>query len=534
MKQLWTIFLFLCVTQLALAQTAQTNRINYQAVARKADGSPIAEGSSITMRITILEGSATGTSVYSETKSIQTAKYGLFKHSIGDGSPVGTSNFNAISWGSKKWLKVEIDPLGGSAYVEVSNEEMKAVPFANVAATANTAISANTATTAINATNAVTATNVLNLPNPINQSLKINGNGGATFTLNETTASMTRIRWSQTNNAKYWDMASYPSITAEHFPSVLDFWYWNGSSGSSQFQLRGNGKGGFGITDDKQYIGRVNIVNDDDYVTNPSLTIQTARPNDFTRVRFLSTARPTKLWDMATITGATPADARYNFWYSDNAGTGRDILSISGDGKVGIGTGPSTGLLTIENFDEYAKPTMMLRSSNSGLFTRLRFTNTGFSNRWWDIVTVANGNPDGRLIFHFNNGTTNKDLFTFDFAGNAYASGSFINASDERLKKNITPLSRSLPILMQLSGYHYNWKDETADASLQLGFLAQEVEKYFPELVKTNDKGMKGINYIGLIPVVVTAMKEQQKSIETLQKTMEMLQKEIEELKNKK
>jgi Ca2+-binding EF-hand superfamily protein len=56
----------------------------------------------------------------------------------------------------------------------------------------------------------------------------------------------------------------------------------------------------------------------------------------------------------------------------------------------------------------------------------------------------------------------------------------------------------------------------------QYGLIAQEVEKIFPEMVKTIDaKGYKGVDYMKLIPVLVEAIKEQQKQIEDLKKAVQ-------------
>jgi hypothetical protein len=92
--------------------------------------------------------------------------------------------------------------------------------------------------------------------------------------------------------------------------------------------------------------------------------------------------------------------------------------------------------------------------------------------------------------------------------GNAWVKGTVTAngvtlTSDERLKKDITPLGAAMPLLEKLNGYQYHWKDETWDATLQTGLLAQEVEKVLPELVKTDDKGMKSVNYIGLMPYLL-------------------------------
>ena len=106
--------------------------------------------------------------------------------------------------------------------------------------------------------------------------------------------------------------------------------------------------------------------------------------------------------------------------------------------------------------------------------------------------------------------------------GNVRATA-FILASDERLKKNILPLQNNLSLLMQLNGYSYYWKDESIDASMQSGLIAQEVQKLFPQLVKGNTNGDLAVNYIGLIPVMIESIKTQQQQIDELKILVQQL-----------
>lgn len=83
-----------------------------------------------------------------------------------------------------------------------------------------------------------------------------------------------------------------------------------------------------------------------------------------------------------------------------------------------------------------------------------------------------------------------------------------VQASDKRLKQDITLLKGSLDAISQMHGYHYYWIDPARGADLQTGVIAQEVEKYFPELVQENEKGFKTVNYIGLIPHLIESVRE--------------------------
>ncbi|MCF2505092.1 tail fiber domain-containing protein [Dyadobacter sp. CY107] len=92
--------------------------------------------------------------------------------------------------------------------------------------------------------------------------------------------------------------------------------------------------------------------------------------------------------------------------------------------------------------------------------------------------------------------------------GNGYLNGNLIQTSDRRLKTNILPFENSIEKVSSLQGYHYNWEDKTKDQTLQTGLIAQEVEQVFPELVSTNKDGFKSVNYIGLVPHLIESVKE--------------------------
>ena len=108
-----------------------------------------------------------------------------------------------------------------------------------------------------------------------------------------------------------------------------------------------------------------------------------------------------------------------------------------------------------------------------------------------------------------------------------FRSGTLTQNSDARLKENIIPLTSTLKNIQQLNGYTYNWKDKARDSSLQIGVLAQELQKVYPQLVKQDEKGTLSVNYIGLVPVLIESVKEQQKQIEELKAAMELIKQKI-------
>ena len=79
--------------------------------------------------------------------------------------------------------------------------------------------------------------------------------------------------------------------------------------------------------------------------------------------------------------------------------------------------------------------------------------------------------------------------------------------SDERLKKNINSLDSGLEELLRVQTKTYNWNDESKPINLQIGVIAQQLETVFPELVD-NSQEYKSVNYIGLIPVMIEAIRD--------------------------
>ena len=96
---------------------------------------------------------------------------------------------------------------------------------------------------------------------------------------------------------------------------------------------------------------------------------------------------------------------------------------------------------------------------------------------------------------------------------NVLATGPITACSDIRFKKQITPLQNSLKNILKLQGVNYFWKtkefpDRYFNEINQIGLIAQEVEKIFPELVVTNIDGYKSVDYSKLTPILVEAIKE--------------------------
>lgn len=139
------------------------------------------------------------------------------------------------------------------------------------------------------------------------------------------------------------------------------------------------------------------------------------------------------------------------------------------------------------------------------------------------FVLKGNSTKTDRLII-WNSGEMGIDRepiskYKLSVNGDVYAK-SYQTASDERLKTNIRPLSGDL--LYNINGISYKKKNQP-DKSVYFGFVAQEVQKVYPEIVSIDDKGYLSINYLSLIPVCIEAMKDQQKAIARNQKIIDSI-----------
>ncbi len=106
---------------------------------------------------------------------------------------------------------------------------------------------------------------------------------------------------------------------------------------------------------------------------------------------------------------------------------------------------------------------------------------------------------------------------TLTVAGDLVAYGS---PSDKRLKENIKPIESALDKVSKLQGVTFNWKESGSILELKedVGFIAQDVQKVMPELVRENKDGMLSMRHQGIAPILLEAIKELKAEIEELKK----------------
>jgi hypothetical protein len=133
MKKIKLLLFVAGVTISLLASGQVPQLIDYQGMARDGSGIPLAN-TTIGVRMSVMEGPLPGTNVYSERHTPPTNSYGLFHLMIGDGT-VLFGSFAGINWASGDYyIRTEIDPNGGSAYIDMGKSKLATVPFAFYAA----------------------------------------------------------------------------------------------------------------------------------------------------------------------------------------------------------------------------------------------------------------------------------------------------------------------------------------------------------------------------------------------------------------
>jgi hypothetical protein len=237
------------------------------------------------------------------------------------------------------------------------------------------------------------------------------------------------------------------------------------------------------------------------------------------------------------IQNQTTQQASSNFNISGNGSIGGNS-TVAGNSTVGgtltAGTASVNGILTLNTGDQ----DKIFLTSQGAVGSKLGHA------LGWGLLSYA-GPGSGSQGYHawllsgatsyqermrltaagLGIGTSTPGV-ALDVVGNINASGQVrasgvVLTSDRRFKQNIRPLGSALSSVLALRGVRYEWNalgvahGGTAGAG-QVGLIAQEVERLYPELVSTDAQGYKAVNYAQLTPVLIEALKEQQAQIEAL------------------
>lgn len=216
--------------------------------------------------------------------------------------------------------------------------------------------------------------------------------------------------------------------------------------------------------------------------------------------------------------------------------------------NLGIGTNPF-GAFHI-NSSSIANAVI---EGSSQYGTWLSMGNTYSGGEWFSVISTADNNSEGAgklvlrpaagpgstlggnntfTMLHTNGNIgigTNNPTEKLEVNGNIKATGNVVSSSDARFKTRVEVIPDALQRIGEINGVYYSWKtaeypERQFSEDRQIGFLAQEVEKQFPEIVFTDRDGYKSVDYSRLTPVLLEALKEQQRQIEALQQENATLQ----------
>ncbi|NIJ53763.1 tail fiber domain-containing protein [Dyadobacter arcticus] len=448
---------FVFAAFLSSAQAPQ--QFSFQGVARDAEGRAISNAT-IGLRLTIHSTTTIGPMVYQETHNASTSQGGVFTVAVGAGT---TQNgiFKNIDWKSEfHYLQVELDPGGGTNYVNLGSSQLLSVPYA------------------LHASEAGRWKNM----DPIIQTGVID-EGGVLPAQSFSTYTGPKLIWYPRKailRAGYidnnnWDIGKIGFSSAAFGQNTL-------ASGVASFAT--------GV--ESEAIGNSAVAMGEKVISKASYSMSIGSYNDTEDQPSLSNLQST---DRVFQIGIGTFGARSNaltMLRNGNLGLGKSVLVpqfvLDVGGRIRIRRNNESAGLWLNNSQQEAKTFIGMKVDNEVGF---------YLGDDWKFLVNATG--EGRL------------------------NGSLIQTSDRRLKKDFSTLSNSLSKVNQIQGYHFIWKDPKMDQSIQTGFIAQEVETIFPELVKTDEKGFKSVNYIGFIPHLIESVKDLKKENDELRKSVSQL-----------
>ena len=132
------------------------------------------------------------------------------------------------------------------------------------------------------------------------------------------------------------------------------------------------------------------------------------------------------------------------------------------------------------------------------------------TQNWFFRDYDGSGGTHDRFGFNFINGT-------FTATGDVIAYGT---PSDISFKENIKPIDNALDKVEKLQGVTFDWKESDSILNIKqdIGFIAQDVQKVLPELVRENENGKLSLRHQGITPILLEAIKELKAEIEKLKK----------------
>jgi hypothetical protein len=532
-KKIFLSAAFVAFVFIGLAQVPDA--FNYQAVVRNNSGEIIAN-QNVSFRISILQGSESGTVLYAETHTVSTNAFGLVNLKVGNGTIV-SGVFSPDGWGgASHFLKVEIDPSGGSTYTHLGTSELLSVPYAFHAKTVED--------DAVEDADA-SPTNEIQTLSLVGSDLTLSDGGGtitlpspsggddwgtqtvesdATLSGDGTSGDPLSVVGDLTDNQTLSVVGNDLSITNGNTVVLPSIWSLNGNrayynngsvgigtstpvntfnlrgSGSSCYQTIHNSSSGTSATDGLM-IGTYNAIS---YIWNYENGPLRFATNNLARVHIDengnvgigSTTAPVRLLDVHGGTG----NGYIGFHVDASGSTATDGLI------VGISNGGTDAFLwNYENgsifFGANAVPLMEIEPNGN--------------------VGIGTQSPDQRLTVSGN-------------ASKSSGGTTWAIYSDRRLKNVHGNYNKGLSEIVALQPIVFNYKtDNPLDLpsdNEEVGLIAQDVREIFPEAVSESRGGYLDFNMHPINVAFINAIKELKTENDNMKANNNYLKNEVNEL----
>ncbi len=486
MQRIITIWGAILMTASVFAQSPE--KMSYQAVVR--DGSNnLITSTTVGMQISILQGSANGTAVYVETQSPTSNANGLVSLEIGAGTVV-SGTFATIDWANGPYfIKTEIDPTGGTSYTITGTSQLLSVPYALHATVANSSIIDLVDDADSDPTNELQIISVSNdtlyLSNGGSVSLEAYiqtivsadpGNsitagvdGGAFFTAGPGTDN----DWEVVGN----NMRAMPTGAISMGTNANNYHQKFTIGDTGLFRLSFGHAGNFNEIES----GRLVFTEDVDF-------------NGTCGFEFHHDGAANTLSIESGCTTLTDTSIVF---------TRNGEVRIPKRVKIGENSNPVTDV----HIKQSSSETM---PSSAGI--RFEAASTTEQYQLWNGGGTFNFGYNGIRVSYINN------------------AGTYTLVSDRRLKSNIPPMGNVLERIRLLEPVQYTY-NHLNDGTISKGFIAQDVQKIFPEMVSiAEDTKMLALPYDEFSVIAVKAIQEQQEIIDLQQKQIDELKASVEQL----
>jgi hypothetical protein len=219
--------------------------------------------------------------------------------------------------------------------------------------------------------------------------------------------------------------------------------------------------------------------------------------------------------EFARFTGATTLEARTASETRSDIGAGTSNLALGSSSSTAYRG--DRGTTAYDHSQATHAPTNATNTTLNSLSGNFTFgAGIGISTR--DINVAVNASGGSNLTADANgiSLTATPAFTTVTATGDITAN----TGSDIALKENIINIPNPLEKISKIGGYMFDWKDhgyeDVHGKGHDTGILAQEIEEIMPEIVNTRESGMKAVNYMKLIPLLVESIKELTKQVESL------------------